>query len=583
MYRIVVFLIAALASNVTYAATGDRIALVVGNSGYQNTPALANPKNDATKIAAALQSLDFEVMLITDASQREFGDALLSFERKIDGASHALFFYAGHGMQLRGENYLLSVDAKVRNQHLIDSEAVRLSHVLGIMEARAETSIAFIDACRDNPLANALRDQLPDQARSLGLGRGLALISGAYRDSLVAFATTPGDIAYDGTGQNSPFTKALLNHIDTSGIEVSTMLKRVSADVLETTEGKQRPEVVSQMSREFYFRLSVGTVEARPSTLDNESMATQQLNLAVGIQDTKSRLAAIESVAKTFPDTSAASIARQLADQLNSKPVEDGIQPYPSSRKADSEGDETEIASVDPSKELTAVKTAPNDFEIGEVALGIGRSNYRTVQLALQEAGFSPGAADGLFGPRSRTALRRFEAANGLSQTGYLNKSTYSKLLALAPKIEVETADTSSAIPVETTPQFDGTYEVVVRRRWDDEYAKYHHDPYYKPGRQETLAVFRFNRNGRDELSLTSQRDFTGTMQEGFPRMKASLDEDGNFKFRVTMSSHFGSRELKQVTFTRKFVSFEPGQSTRFEPGRFDQQFIKNVELKRLR
>ncbi|WP_171128465.1 MULTISPECIES: caspase family protein [unclassified Ruegeria] len=560
----------------------SRVALVVGNSDYENTERLTNPVNDAFEISKVLKQLGFEVIEVKNASQRDFGEALLRFEQRLDGATHALFFYAGHGMQLRGENYLLSVDAKVQNQHLIDSEAVRLSKVLNLMESRAATSIAFIDACRDNPLANALRDRVPDQARSLGLGRGLAVVGGAYSDSLVAFATTPGKIAYDGTGPNSPFTKALLSHIKTPGIEVSTMLKRVSADVLEETDGRQRPEVVSQMSREFYFRISVGTVETPKEKLSDENLATQQLNLAVGIPDQKARLEAMQKIVDTFPETSAANIARQLSEQVTASAANKPRQNSDPAPQSTQEQGETDLAALQPSREVPETNTAPDPLVVAENALGIGRAEYRSIQRALDSSGFSPGAADGLFGPRSRTALRRFEAANGLSQTGYLNENTYEMLLARVPKIDNRSVEPNSSATTTNLAALDGSYEVVVRRRWDDEYAKYHYDPYYKPGRQEVLSVYRFSQNGSDELSLTYHRDFTGN-SAGLPKAKATLDENGNFKFRASLSSHFGNATIRQVTFSRKLVSLQKGQSARFEPGRFDQQFIKNVELKRLK
>ena len=567
------FLVFVAVLGFTNPAFASRVALVVGNSDYQNTEHLKNPKNDALQISNALRALDFEVVQVIDASQKEFGEALLTFEEKLDGATHALFFYAGHGMQLRGENYLLSIDAKVRNQHLLDSEAIRLSQVLGIMEDQAQTSIAFIDACRDNPLANALRDRLPNQARSLGLGRGLALVGGSYSDSLVAFATTPGKIAYDGNGQNSPFTEALLEHIDAPGIEVSTMLKRVSSDVLTKTEGKQRPEVVSQMSREFYFKVSIGTTNKQPSALDKERLATQQLNLAVGIRDQKARLEAIEGVARAFPETSAASIARQLTNDVKPKVPAGGAQSPSQSEESDVQSTNVEVAKKQPASETRQPDTTIRFLE-QEQALGLSRSSYRSMQLALNGSGFSSGAVDGLFGPRSRSALRRFEAANGLSQTGYLSKETYSMLLALVPKSDDRDSEPEATNSPSAATSLDGSYEVVVRRRWDDEYAKYNHDPYYSPGRQEVLAVFRFSRSGSNELALTYQRDFTGNTS-GIPKVKATLDQAGNFKFKATLSSHFGTPTIRQVTFSRRLVSFRSGQSARFEPGRFDQQFIK--------
>ncbi|MEP1206579.1 MAG: caspase family protein [Rhizobiaceae bacterium] len=236
------------------AVQGDqrRVALILGNSKYENTTVLANPKNDADRIARELRNLGFEVVLGLDRNKQGMESSIREFVTKLPGSDVALFFYAGHAMQVNGQNYLIPVDAKLEDSTAIDFETINLASILSFVDQPGRISIALLDACRDNPLSRRFARSL-GATRSAFLGRGLANPTSAG-NLLIGFATAPGEVALDGEGENSPFTTALLDHIATPGLEIEAMLKRVRSDVFDSTDKQQSPWVNSGLRREFYFK-----------------------------------------------------------------------------------------------------------------------------------------------------------------------------------------------------------------------------------------------------------------------------------------------------------------------------------------
>jgi uncharacterized caspase-like protein len=215
-----------------------RVALVIGNSAYEHVPQLANPKNDAADMAKKLQDLGFEVVFGEDLTLADMRTVARKFIKEIENADLSLFFYAGHGLQVNGSNYMAPVDAQLASYSDLDFEALPMDLVLSAMERSTKVNIVFLDACRDNPLAENLARSMG--TRSGSVGRGLAKL-GSGVGSLIAFATQPGNVALDGEGRNSPFTTALLKHLGTPGQSVTDDLVMVRKDVLDATGGKQVP------------------------------------------------------------------------------------------------------------------------------------------------------------------------------------------------------------------------------------------------------------------------------------------------------------------------------------------------------
>ena len=230
------------------AAAGTRLALVLGNSKYQNVPPLENPANDAQDLSQSLRRLGFDVIEQRDASREAMAKAVHDFSERLPGAEVALFFYAGHGLQMNGENYLVPVDAKIQNAADVRFNTINLADIQQEMESNGRTNIIILDACRDNPFA----DRLAQSGRSLG-ARGLVRVETAAQGSLIVYSTQPNNIALDGAGRNSPFTAALLKYVATPGLEVRQMISRVRGDVLAATDRKQTPWDSSSLVGDIYL------------------------------------------------------------------------------------------------------------------------------------------------------------------------------------------------------------------------------------------------------------------------------------------------------------------------------------------
>ncbi len=226
-----------------YAATVKRIALVVGNGKYPTAP-LKNPVNDARAMAKTLKELGFEVTLRENTSQRDLAAAVRQFGASISPGSVALFYYAGHGMQVKGRNYLVPVDADIQVEDEVPYSTIDISLVLDKMEVgKSATNIVILDACRNNPFARRFRSS------STGLAQMDAPIG-----TLIAFATAPGSVAQDGTDENGIYTKHLLDSIAVPGLPVEQMFKRVRIGVAKETNEAQIPWESSSMKGDFVFR-----------------------------------------------------------------------------------------------------------------------------------------------------------------------------------------------------------------------------------------------------------------------------------------------------------------------------------------
>ncbi len=259
MHRCLVAMFLMLAAVVSAAAPADagvRLALVIGNGKYVNAPALENPANNSADLAKALRGVGFEVIEQQDASREAMTKALREFSARLRGTEVALFFYAGHGIQLNGENYLLPVDADIQSPADVRFNTVDLTDIQQEMEGSGRVNIIILDACRNNPFADRLA-QSGRAAPSRGLGR----IDAAGEGSLIVYSTQPNNVALDGAGRNSPFTAALLKHVITPGIEVRQMLSRVRGDVLAATDRRQTPWDSSSLTGDIYL---AGAPSAQP-------------------------------------------------------------------------------------------------------------------------------------------------------------------------------------------------------------------------------------------------------------------------------------------------------------------------------
>ncbi len=240
---------AALAVSITTAAAEPRTALIVGNAAYDWSP-LRNPVNDAGDMAAALRGAGFDVIVRTDADQRSLRDAARSFGETLKAKGGVgLFFYSGHGVQMNGENYLVPIGRAVGSGEEFRREAVATAEVVDQMAAaRNGLNIVVLDACRNNPFA--------------GSARGLSRIDSS-QSLFVSFATSPGAVALDGEGRNSPYTKHLAQAINTQNLSLEETFKRTLKGVYQETSGTQTPWLSSSFFGDFVFRTAAGA--AAPS------------------------------------------------------------------------------------------------------------------------------------------------------------------------------------------------------------------------------------------------------------------------------------------------------------------------------
>jgi uncharacterized caspase-like protein len=227
------------------ALAAKRVALVIGNSSYP-IGQLTNPKNDAEDVAAALKRLNFEVIKHKDLTVAAFDNALDEFITKAKGAEVALFFFAGHGLQIDSRGFLVPVDFKTTTISGAFRELVAIQGVISRIEYAAKVSVVMLDACRNSPLHERMRRIAKKKNRALP-AMGLPTPSVMGSNTLVVYATVPGEVAADGSGRNSPFTAAFLRHVETPGLDIEVMFKDVTADVLRTTNGGQQPERLSRL------------------------------------------------------------------------------------------------------------------------------------------------------------------------------------------------------------------------------------------------------------------------------------------------------------------------------------------------
>jgi uncharacterized caspase-like protein len=237
-------------------ATGRRVALVIGNGAYTHIKALANPSNDARAVAKSLRGIGFVVTEGIDLDRAAMQNMIREFLRDAARSQVAIVYYAGHGVQIDGRNWLIPVDAQLKAGGSITDMMTDMDTIMAGLDDQLRTNILILDACRNNPMA--------PQVASAGSGRGIeggglaapsSLGSGSTlgAGTLIAFATAPGKVALDGEGANSPFSAALSRHIGTPGLEVQQMLTRVRAEVVATTRSQQVPWSNSSLLGEVYL------------------------------------------------------------------------------------------------------------------------------------------------------------------------------------------------------------------------------------------------------------------------------------------------------------------------------------------
>jgi Caspase domain len=291
------------------ATTHKRVALVIGNSAYRYTRRLDNPRNDATDIGGALKRLGFQVIEGFDLDKAGLDEKIREFTAHLRGAKIGVFFYAGHGLHVAGQNYLVPVDAQLAGAPALDLELVRLDLVHRTMEREASTNILFFDACRDGPLPDTL-------ARAMGtrsIGRGLATVQGGA-GTLISFSTQPGTIALDGKGRNSPYSAALARQLGGSHEDLGAMLIAIRNDVMKETDGKQVPWEHSALTGRFFF--NPAAVEETGARATAEPSTAREAFEAWSLAMDTTNLTVLKAFIARYGDTFYAELARARIAEL---------------------------------------------------------------------------------------------------------------------------------------------------------------------------------------------------------------------------------------------------------------------------
>lgn len=375
------------------AWAAKRVALVVGNSDYEHVARLANPVNDANDIADKLRQLGFEVIQGNDRTFPELRDDVRRFIAALTGADLALFYYAGHGLQVKGKNYVAPVDARLASYDDLAFEAMPIDFILSAMERKTKTNLIFLDACRSNPLARNLARSMG--TRSADVGRGLARLSSGI-GTLLAFSTQPGNVALDGTGRNSPFTRALVRHLGTPGEDITRTMRRVRADVIQATEGKQVPWENSSLTGDIILK-------AAPAESD-----------AVQIQPQ--------------PDPGpTADEAVQAAIKVNTPRAWDLLK-----RKfGPSVMERSDVVRV-----FAEAEQQGPPAQSRERSLGLNKAQRQRVQTALNDAGYSVGSPDGVWGSKTRAGIRALQSDLGIENSGFANEAVLDHLGVSIPRAD---------------------------------------------------------------------------------------------------------------------------------------------------
>jgi Caspase domain len=305
------------------AKAEQRVALVFGNSDYRNAPRLPNPVNDATDVAAAFERLGFSVSLIRNGSFDTMRRGLLDFAQRTQGADIAILYFAGHGMEIRDENWLIPTDAELRLDVSAGQEAISLGSVMPIVSKARKLGLVILDACRENPFSRQMQASQP--GRTL-VSRGLIPIE-PPNSVLVAFAAKHGTTADDGSGRNSPFTTALLRNLETPGLEVGYLFRNVHDEVYSATQHRQEPYVYGTLSKEpIYLKAandpspraatqSANPVEQDAKTILPTNSASEAERVWALTKDATSR-AVLQAFVKRFGDTAYGELATARLKEL---------------------------------------------------------------------------------------------------------------------------------------------------------------------------------------------------------------------------------------------------------------------------
>jgi uncharacterized caspase-like protein len=415
------------------AKADKRVAFVVGNGAYKNVAQLPNPPVDAKAMASTLRNVGFDVVEGSNLTRDTMTEKLLEFGKRAQGADIAVFFYAGHGIAISGTNYLLPIDADIKSEMDVKlGAAINIDLTLDQTMGDAKVKLVFLDACRDNPFAAKIKS---NATRSVSVQQGLAEMKSG-EGTLIAFATGPGQTALDGQeGNNSPFTRALIDHITKPGVEIQQAMTEVRAQVNEETNKGQLPWGHTNL---------IGSVFLNPAPTPAPATANVAALAPPGA-------AAPAAVASASPGTDVELEYWRSVKETN-KPEELNayLSSYPNGQfralalarlAAIENGPSTTTRNL-----TTAVDPATFTDEASQVTedqIGLEKGQRKDVQRRLNGLGFDT-KVTGKFDDDTRSVIKRWQAARGYPVSGYLNKFQHKALLSEIVATTQTSSDDSS-------------------------------------------------------------------------------------------------------------------------------------------
>src|ERR1700736_5289255 len=424
-YLTLIVSVICMAFAATAAKADRRVAFVVGNGAYKNVAQLPNPPIDAKAIAGALRNVGFEVVEGTNLTRDKMTERLLDFGKKAQGADVALFFYAGHGIAIAGTNYLLPVDADIKSEMDVKlGAAINIDVTLDQTMSDAKVKLVFLDACRDNPFTAKIK--LNSATRSVSVQSGLAEMKSG-EGTLIAFATGPGQTALDGQeGTNSPFTRALIAHITSPGVEIQQAMTEVRAQVNEETNKGQLPWGHTNLIGSVYLNPAAkppagaaAPSSSTPAAVASTSGGTDvELEFWRSVKETN-KPEELNAYLTNYPNGQFKSLALARIASLENGP---------------STTTRNLTTGIDPATFTEEANQTTED------QVGLDKGQRRDVQRRLTGLGFDT-KVTGKFDDDTRSVIRRWQSARGYPSSGYLNKLQHKALLTEI----VATATTSSS------------------------------------------------------------------------------------------------------------------------------------------
>jgi uncharacterized caspase-like protein len=410
------------------AKADKRVAFVVGNGAYRNVAQLPNPPIDAKAMAGVLRNVGFDVVEGTNLTRDKMTERLLEFGKKAQGADVALFFYAGHGIAIGGTNYLLPVDADIKSEMDVKlGSAINIDLTLDQTMGDAKVKLVFLDACRDNPFTAKIKSN--SATRSVSVQSGLAEMKSG-EGTLIAFATGPGQTALDGeVGTNSPFTRGLIAHITTPGVEIQQAMTEVRAQVHEETNKGQLPWGHTNLIGSVYLNPAAAPASAAAApaaaVASTSGGSDVELEFWRSVKESN-KPEELNAYLSSYPNGQFKSLALARIAALENGP---------------STTTRNLTAGVDP---LTYTEEAN---QTTEDQIGLDKGQRRDVQRRLNGLGFDT-EVTGKFDVDTRAVIARWQAARTYPKSGFFNKLQHKALLAEI----VATTQTSSSDDSDNKP-----------------------------------------------------------------------------------------------------------------------------------